>query len=668
VRIIVSFGALLGGAFLGSVPAPPTGQEALASYYADVVLDTTGNQLHGTLRLVVPGTLLNIERQVRLDLTAAGRDSLGSRLTLTEIGVSRPADVSRDSATLTVRFHDRVPARDSVVLTMEFVTRFWGALQEALGYSAFWGDQPGRLWHPDLFGPDGQRVRFRDFDVTLTYPADHVVLTTGPEVENVALSGGRRRARFVAAAVEGFALMMAPGFELFAVPVGDATVVALVPPDDREAFRKAAQLTAKAVAWYRDVYGFFPAQQIGLIPGRRRFIGGFPLPRVFMVHRGFIDDNFLQWITAHELGHYYWGLHVFADGPDQLDWLTLANGIWADQLYLAQANGRSLTEQWRRRGNGDPFTDYFTALAANYDQTLGLTEVEFRPFRYDYNSYIRHSKAAIGLYLLANRMGVQTFLDVQREVLRDYARRPFGLEDFLVTLESRGVPYARDLITAWMRDGARVDFAVENVRSERSADGWVHRVVIRLTGSIPHDIEVELVMADATTLRRTLSADGYRTERDQTLEVRHRAALIDVRLDPDGTLPMWNGTHPRVRRTVLEALDRVDQAGLFLDLVPAYLGQTPVDDDMRYRLGRRLLATGRLRDAHDALRFSVDGTRPPCATRQRCRAALLLAEILITLDRTGEARELLTWLRDVVGSQRLESRWRQVETALAEQR
>jgi hypothetical protein len=158
---------------------------------------------------------------------------------------------------------------------------------------------------------------------------------------------------------------------------------------------------------------------------------------VFLIHRGFIDDDLLQWITAHELGHYYWGLHVLGAGPDRLDWLNLARGIWVDQLYLSRVNERSLAEQWRWRGQGDPFTDFFTALAGNYDPTLGLTEAEFRALPFDYNSYIRQSKAAVELYLLSLRLGPDRFLDLQREVLHDYAGQPFGPEDFLERLEAR---------------------------------------------------------------------------------------------------------------------------------------------------------------------------------------------------------------------------------------
>ena len=37
----------------------------------------------------------------------------------------------------------------------------------------------------------------------------------------------------------------------------------------------------------------------------------------------------------------------------------------------------------------------------------------------DYNSYIRHDKAATAMYLLSLTVGVNAFLDIQRGILRD---------------------------------------------------------------------------------------------------------------------------------------------------------------------------------------------------------------------------------------------------------
>ena len=109
-------------------------------------------------------------------------------------------------------------------------------------------------------------------------------------------------------------------FELLELEGEGTTVVGLLPPDEPDAFRLAVELTAEAVRWYRETYGFFPVHQIGIIPGPRRWSGGFPLPNVFMVHRGNLADR--RHLSACQLRPARWitqlclrtGQHCHLDG------------------------------------------------------------------------------------------------------------------------------------------------------------------------------------------------------------------------------------------------------------------------------------------------------------------------------------------------------------------
>jgi hypothetical protein len=197
-------------ALLAAMPGPdstPSGpQDAPPPVYrADAVFDSAARRLHGGLQLTLPAGLLGDRRRIRLDLAAGGEDAEGAMLTLGPVQPSRPATITHEEKTLLIDLAAPVPDRDTVSVSMQFSTRVWPGLEQSLGYPAFWGDRPGRLWYPDLLGPDGSRVRVRDFDVTLTYPDDHAVLTSGREVESAPVPGRMRRSRYVARDVEGFA-------------------------------------------------------------------------------------------------------------------------------------------------------------------------------------------------------------------------------------------------------------------------------------------------------------------------------------------------------------------------------------------------------------------------------------------------------------------------------
>lgn len=86
------------------------------------------------------------------------------------------------------------------------------------------------------------------------------------------------------------------------------------------------------------------------------------MPNLFMIHLGTIYPDFIRETTAHELGHYYWSLYVLAAGEERLDWLMLANGIWADHLYMAEVSGKTIEAEWRERDLFNWFELYAAGL------------------------------------------------------------------------------------------------------------------------------------------------------------------------------------------------------------------------------------------------------------------------------------------------------------------
>ena len=121
-------------------------------------------------------------------------------------------------------------------------------------------------------------------------------------------------------------------------------------PDDERSVAGALAPAAEALAWFKATVGFFPSEQVVILPASRGSVGATSFPGAVWLHRGELGPDFLRAITAHELGHFYWGMHVRGSPDRRFDWLMLANGIWIDHLYLAQRENRSLPEQWRRPG------------------------------------------------------------------------------------------------------------------------------------------------------------------------------------------------------------------------------------------------------------------------------------------------------------------------------
>jgi hypothetical protein len=482
--------------------------------------------------------------------------------------------------------------------------------------------------YPEVFQADGNSFRFSDFSVSLEYPSTLSVLTTGGEGE-LQRQENRITAKYVAEHVKGFAIVAGEGFEVTRREEGGVPVVAFYHPQYAEQFSTVIERTIEAASWYKKTYGFFPLEQVGIIQGHPSWGGGYPLPNMFAVHLGNLDDERITWITAHELGHYYWGYTVLGENTN-MGWLQLALGIWADQLYLAERKGVSMLEQWRR---GLSITRYLEAVVANHEQRLGLMKEEEQRLSFDYNSLIRHGKAATGLYLQSLLVGPERFLDLERQLLEAYRHRPLPEDEFVTMLEESGAGEASAFFEAWKRGDATIGLAVDGVDQDSERGGW--RISLRRTGLVPYPVEVEAVSATGEAVRHIVDADV----KQDTAYVAFSPAII--RLDPQGFIPMWNSAHPEMRSAFARALERAQLYEPFVVLAQAILAEIPEDDYLRYRLVRRLFLLGRW-DEVAALWPSTHAGE----SRNSCRAAIYSAWALARMGRQAEAVERLDLWRE----------------------
>ncbi|HSG82067.1 MAG TPA: hypothetical protein VLC48_07450 [Gemmatimonadota bacterium] len=634
------------------------------SYVIDAAIDTESEEIRGVARLVIPFELFWSPTEIRLDLHSAGEDSLGQRRLVIESVSSqaRIETVEDPAGYLQVLLPAAADPGDVIELDVRYTSRFNDSY-ELLGYYSYWAHEPGEYWYPDVIAAGNRRAHFRDYEVTLTYPDSFTMITTGSQAGPATRRDGTLRATYRAEHVEGFAVSLGAGFELLEFEGDGYKVVGLLPPDDPDPFRQAVRLAAEAVEWYRDAYGFFPVRQIGIIPGPRRWGGGFPLANVFMIHRANLQEDFLRWITAHELGHYYWGLYVLSATEDRLDWLNLANGIWADHLYLARTSGRTVAEVLRGGDAGNMLVDYLAAMLENREQRLGIgwAEEDSLDLGFDYNSFIRHGKATVGVYLQARRIGDDRFLALQRELLEEFRYQPLSVEAFVERLEAAGATGAGEFFEAWSRGDARIEFYVSQVESGATADGWLHRVHVRQSGTIPYDLDVEVLGAEGSRVLRTIPTDSFAENYRQVVEVTLAERSIDVRLDPDGVLPMWNSDNPGMRRAFLNAMYGAEMTPAFLALAPDYLKDQPEDDHMRLAYVERLLQLGRHAEVvatqEPLVRELPGGLADACPTRYTCWSTILLARSLNALGRSEEARGLLTAIEERVRDLRLARQW-----------
>ena len=390
-------------------------------------MDPVGRLLYAEATFSIPTSLVAADRTVVLSIEG---------LEVERIDLSgEPIAVDAIQDEVEVPVPECAMSPTDVDLSVAYTIPFDNDLRNTLGYDAFFATDTASRWYPDVQVNDEAASRFHDFTVELGFPEGFTVLTSGVETRRSLEENGFVRACFVAERVEGFALNVGEGYRLDAIREGDLEVLAFHPERLQSVFATASRVTLEAAIWYDQTYGFFPAAFVGIAPGHPRYSGGFPGSNLFYLHLGTTSESYLRSITAHELGHDYWGKYVLSSEARRLDWLMLANGIWVDQLYEADRRGVSLVEQWR---GGVWFRRYAEAAMAGHEMQLGLSAEREAELGFDYNTFVRHAKGAVGVYIQAQALGTPRFLEFQRQVLRDYGFRQLGMDEYAERLEHAG--------------------------------------------------------------------------------------------------------------------------------------------------------------------------------------------------------------------------------------
>jgi hypothetical protein len=634
-----------------AIPAAVRGEDLRYQITARVGMEA--KMIRARASITIPAEFLDAQGRVRLDVKSAGsNEDKTPRLHIETISAGGDRHllwtVSEDMIIVEIPRGSAGPAETS--LTVDYSLPLDPGTMEAFGYYLYGSTGPGEFWYPDVVGPDGNRARFRDFDVTLTCPAKLTIVTSGAPEPGGKPAAGSRVSRFVVAHVEGFALAAGEGFIEERLEADGTDVALFCEPPLAEMYRKIAGHAVDAIGWYKKTYGFFPVGRITIIQGHSQWGGGFPLPNAFMIHRGSTDPEFLRWITAHELGHYYWGLYVLGS-TERLDWVQLANGIWADQLYMAEKTGRTLEQQWQTQGNGDWFVDYLSAMLGNRPQSLDIPPEEADALEFDYNSLVRHGKGATGLYLQARRLGKDRFLDVQKNLLKDYKYRPLPWNEFFDRIEKSGAEGAAGFFEKWRRGDACVNYSVSVNKMERQGEIFRYAISLSRNGSVSYPMTVEI----EDEMGRRIRVDGHGKEDSETLMVDLAVPLARVSLDPDGVLPSLNASHPGIRRGILQALWNESFIPAFRAMAAAFLRDYPGDAHVRLMVIADLFASGQYREIAGLLDLREAGA---CSDSPSCRAAIYLARALGRLGRKTEAANLLEIVHPVAVRFGLENRLR----------
>ena len=418
---------------------------------------------------------------------------------------------------------------------------------------------------------DGERNFYKNFIVEINHPNNLTLITSGVLIDEK-IKRNSKRSQFKAENILSFSLNAGWDFINETISNENISLSYFCPESKKEMYKKIALTAMEAVDWYVLKYGFFPKKHMGLAIGHPRWHGGFPAENMFYIHQGNTETAFIQWITSHELGHYYWGLHTLSATEDYLSPLMLSNGIWIDHLYLSEAYNKSFVDLWNSHATQAAMIEkYLATYLANYDQKVGYLTSKGRKFGFDYNSNVAHGKAAVGIYLLSNLIGVERYVELQKELLSDYKGKPLSIEDFIRFLEGKGYVFSRKFLEQWYKDHAIIEYDLYRIKTTKKEGGWDYSFEVRKRGTVDYPIDVSVIDEKG-------NITNYRTKAESTKEQItgfSKFEPVGFKLDMNGKVPMWNSDNEDVQRAFIFALYRAGRTKIAMTLAKLRLENEP---------------------------------------------------------------------------------------------
>jgi hypothetical protein len=354
---------------------------------------------------------------------------------------------------------------------------------------------PGDLRPPKLEEPGADAYNYirRDSDwldaeISVTTDADQTTLVPGYTVSDT-VKGGRRTlvTRSEVPLQNRFSIQSAR----YAVARGvwiarDGRKVDLAvyhhPSHDRNIQRILAAMKA-SLEVYSERFGPYPYRHARILefPAYAQFIGqSFSGTVAFSENGGFLQSfderkadtsiDAVTYVTAHELGHQWWGEQATAAAKQGATMLTETFAQYSALLVMEKLYGRALIRKFLKQ----ELDAYLLGRGGEAVEELPLARVEDQP-------YIHYHKGAVIMYWLKELVGEEVVDRALRRLLAAYSFRkaPYpSTTDFLALLrEEAGPEHAQEIRDLFERI-TLYDMKARDATAHKRADG---RYEVRFT-------------------------------------------------------------------------------------------------------------------------------------------------------------------------------------------
>lgn len=379
--------------------------------------------------------------------------------------------------------------------------------------------------------------------------------------------------------------------------VKDVLITALFTDKGSDCARLCLDTAADVVKFYRDWLGFYPFPFLYIIPGAARPMGGYPFASGIVVIHG--QEQFdkapilhWKWITAHEIGHQYWGEYMMDD--DLLPWLWIGLGIYADREYTIFRNlGMGKHEGLINR--------YLNGIRSRDDTTVDVNPEQRRKIKIDRNNVVVHGKGFSIISALESVLGKEMFGKIYKRCLKDYGGKRLGYREFWRVCENISGQNLKWFFEQWVRSNKYLSYQVTSTKSVKKDNTFVSHVTVESLGTMRMPVPVKAVFEDGTSQVKYTS----RIFKESDMVFESTAKLKEVMVDPDNKFAMLKSPLAMTAEELSDTIRYLPYTDVGKDVLTYYQKARDLKLDTNrpwFKLGMMLFDGGYLKESFEAFK------------------------------------------------------------------
>ncbi|NDJ86387.1 MAG: M1 family metallopeptidase [Chloroflexi bacterium] len=240
--------------------------------------------------------------------------------------------------------------------------------------------EPGSGWWQVTDHPQGDAVFSETafFDVTLTAPAELVVITSGSLIASQNNDDNTRTHRFVGALIRDFALMAYNRYMTLSDSQSGIAIDVHYLPGGEDGAVAVMEYTKNSLRVFSETFGAYPYAELDVVETYTT-AGGIEYPGLIVVQ----DDawnavsTYLEYVTAHEVAHQWW-YSLVGNDQTRYPWLDESLTQYSTALYYGQVRG----PEAQAAVLDDYQSGWERFVANNPDLPVGLPAAEYTGSEY----------------------------------------------------------------------------------------------------------------------------------------------------------------------------------------------------------------------------------------------------------------------------------------------